>query len=89
MSFFLSEFFLTLSAVSFFIACTLFNYNFQINHLRPSPLLCHLIDVACLKISHAVFYDKGYFLAGHVDTIAVRFRTIENRAYFSPVVNII
>jgi len=37
----------------------------------------------------AVFYDKGYFLAGHIETIAVRFRIIEDRAYYSPVVQII
>ena len=48
-----------------------------------------LIDIARTKIPHAVFYDKGYFLAGHIETIAIRFGIIENRACFIPVVKII
>ena len=61
----------------------------QIKHSGVSSFNRPLKNVTLPEIPQAVFYGIGYFQAGHVDAVAVRFGVFEDRAHLTPVVKVI
>ena len=63
--------------------------TFQIKHSGCSRFKHPLKNVTLPEIPQAVLYGIGYFHAGHVDAVAVRFGVFEHRAHLTPVVKVI
>ena len=63
--------------------------TFQIKRSGCSRFKHPLKNVTLPEIPQTVLYGIGYFQAGHIDAVAVRFGFFEDRADPSPVVKVI